>query len=341
MPLEDYKNIITDTKDYIFQVALGGRGDPDMHENFEEILRYTRENNVVPNFTTSGLGMTPEKAQICKKYCSAVAISMYSRLNTRPELALRRVHSENSKKVYKDVEDIQKRIAQMHSPGIRPNVDAVDFEGNRVSDGFHRALVFADFEDVISNVIDNITVICDRRIEIAKANLKEGKETSVELEEAKAFKELLVGKNGLYRQINATDAQAYSCASSYRKKAFMFGKWSRSAEAVYHKLKKGEYVSMSDIHTAFQPLKPFVYSQIAKSSGVKDAPMSKLKVGIQNKNSEYLLIMAEALIQNEDTGKPNLLRAINEFMEETADRFPTRGIDTIVKTVENATVFDA
>lgn len=106
MPLEDYKNIITDTKDYIFQVALGGRGDPDMHENFEEILRYTRENNVVPNFTTSGLGMTPEKAQICKKYCGAVAISMYSRLNTRPELALRRVHSENNKKVYKNVEDI-------------------------------------------------------------------------------------------------------------------------------------------------------------------------------------------------------------------------------------------
>lgn len=231
--------------------------------------------------------------------------------------------------LYKDVEDIQKRIAQMHSPGIRPNVDAVDFEGNKVSDGYHRAMTFADFEDVISNVIDNITVICDRRIENAKAKLKKGEETSVEVEEAKAFKELLVGENGLYRQINATDAQAYSCATSYRKKAFMFGKWSKSAEAVYHKLKKGEYVSMSDIQTAFQPLKPFVYSQIAKSSGVKDAPMPKLRVGIQNKNSEYLLIMAEALIQNENTGKPNLLRAINEFMEETADRFPTRGIDTI------------
>ena len=231
--------------------------------------------------------------------------------------------------LYKDVEDIQKRIAQMHSPGIRPNVDAVDFEGNNVSDGYHRALTFADFEDVISNVIDNITVICDRRIEKAKAKLKEGEKTSVELEEAKAFKELLVGKDGLYRQINATDAQAYSCATSYRKKAFMFGKWSRSAEAVYHKLKKGEYISMSDIQTAFQPLKPFVYSQISKSTGVENAPMSKLKVGIQNKNSEYLLVMAEALIQNEDTGKPNLLRAINEFMEETADRFPTKGIDTI------------
>lgn len=230
---------------------------------------------------------------------------------------------------YKDTEEIQKRIAQMHSPGIRAHVEAVDFEGNRVSDGYHRALTISDFEDVVSNVIENITIICDRKIAAAKAKLKEGETTSVELEEAKSFKELLVGKDGLYRQINVTDAQAYSCATSYRKKAFCFGKWSKSAEAVYKRLINNEYVTLSDIKTAFQPLKPFVYSQISKSSGVENAPLSKLKVGIQNKNSEYLLIMAEALIQNENTGKPNLLRAINEFMEESAKRFPTKGIDTI------------
>ena len=234
--------------------------------------------------------------------------------------------------LYKDTEDIQKRIAQMHSPGIRPNIEAVDFDGNPVSDGNHRALTFKDpkdFEYVISNVIDNITIICDRRIAIAEANLKDGKGTAVEVEEAKAFKELLVGEDGLYRQIEVADAQAYSCATSYRKKAFMFGKWSKSAEAVYNKLINNEYVTLSDIKTAFQPLKPFVYSQIPKSSGVADAPMQTLKTGIQNKNSEYLLVMAEAMLQNEDTGKPNLLRAISEFMEESAKRFPTRGIDTV------------
>ena len=234
--------------------------------------------------------------------------------------------------LYKDTEDIQKRIAQMHSPGIRPNIEAVDFDGNPVSDGNHRALTFKDpkdFEYVISNVIENITIICDRRIAIAEANLKDGKGTTVEVEEAKAFKELLVGKDGLYRQIEVADAQAYSCATSYRKKAFMFGKWSKSAEAVYKKLINNEYVTLSDIKTAFQPLKPFVYSQISKSSGVTGAPMQTLKVGIQNKNSEYLLVMAEAMLQNEDTGKPNLLRAISEFMEESAKRFPTRGIDTV------------
>ena len=59
------------------QLALGGRGDPDQHEHFEELLRISRENNLVPNFTTSGYGMTPELAAICKRYCGAVAVSWY------------------------------------------------------------------------------------------------------------------------------------------------------------------------------------------------------------------------------------------------------------------------
>lgn len=80
MFIGDYKSIIDECRGNTYQVALGGCGDPDMHEDFEEILRYTVENNIVPNFTTSGFGMTAEKAKICKKYCGAVAVSMYSRL---------------------------------------------------------------------------------------------------------------------------------------------------------------------------------------------------------------------------------------------------------------------
>lgn len=78
--LEDYKIIIDECENKVFEVALGGRGDPDCHENFEEVLAYTREKEIVPNFTTSGFNMTKEKADICKKYCGAVAVSMYSRL---------------------------------------------------------------------------------------------------------------------------------------------------------------------------------------------------------------------------------------------------------------------
>ena len=54
---------------------MGGAGDVDTHENFEDIMRITREYNIVPNFTTSGIAMTKEKAEICKKYAGAVAVS--------------------------------------------------------------------------------------------------------------------------------------------------------------------------------------------------------------------------------------------------------------------------
>lgn len=80
MSLANYTRILMEGGKYLHQIALGGAGDPDMHENFEEILAITRLFGVAPNFTTSGLGMTKEKAQICKKYCGAVAVSMYSRL---------------------------------------------------------------------------------------------------------------------------------------------------------------------------------------------------------------------------------------------------------------------
>lgn len=75
MSVEDFESILKQGQGKLFQVALGGAGDVDTHENFEEILKLCRQYNIVPNFTTSGILMTKEKAEICKKYCGAVAVS--------------------------------------------------------------------------------------------------------------------------------------------------------------------------------------------------------------------------------------------------------------------------
>ena len=77
MSLENVKRIVDESKGKVFSFAYGGRGDVDQHEHFEEIMKYTRENGIIPNFTSSGLGFTPEIVNICKKYCGAVAISYY------------------------------------------------------------------------------------------------------------------------------------------------------------------------------------------------------------------------------------------------------------------------
>lgn len=77
MEIEDFRKIAEESNGRTNQFALGGRGDPDQHEHFEEILKICRENNLVPNFTTSGYKMTPQIASLCKKYCGAVAVSWY------------------------------------------------------------------------------------------------------------------------------------------------------------------------------------------------------------------------------------------------------------------------
>lgn len=77
MSIEDFKKIAKQCKGKTFQFALGGCGDPDQHEHFEEILKVCKENGIVPNFTTSGFGMTKALAKLCKQYCGAVAVSWY------------------------------------------------------------------------------------------------------------------------------------------------------------------------------------------------------------------------------------------------------------------------
>lgn len=220
---------------------------------------------------------------------------------------------------YKDTEDLQKRLAQLHAPGVRGNINAIDYNGNRVSDGKYRTFILKDFDSFKSNIIANIAEVFDRKIAAAPDNQK-----AVMI----ALKESLVGKDGKYTKINVTDAQGYSSPSSYRKKAYIFGKWSRHAENIYQKMLKGEY-TYTDLETAFQPLKPFVYSKLTKDMGVANAPIHSMQVPFQAKNAEYLLIMADAILKGEKLSRPNLLRAVYRVMEDSERLMPTKGIDTV------------
>lgn len=242
---------------------------------------------------------------------------------------------------YKDMEDLQKRIAQIHAPGVRGNAKAVDYEGNEVSDGLERTMYLTDFNKVKSNIIDNVKIVFDRKLEELKNQpLENFSNTKLKTDEdiqraTEAKKHRIMIQEELYNSIlkqfediNVADAQGYSSPTSYRKKMFIFGKWSREAENIYQKLLTGDY-NYHDLQVAFQPLKPFVYSQIEKPTYLEKGPLKSLKMPVQNKNSEYLLIMADAILQGENTGQPNLLRAIYEVMEESAKASPKKGIDTI------------
>lgn len=77
MTFENFKKIIDQAKGHVFQVALGGRGDPDMHPDIVKILHYCDHHGITPNFTTSGFGLKDELLPIIKQYCGAVAVSWY------------------------------------------------------------------------------------------------------------------------------------------------------------------------------------------------------------------------------------------------------------------------
>jgi len=77
MSVEDFESIAKQCRHITNQLALGGRGDPNQHKDFERLLQICRENDLVPNYTTSGFGMTDKQVQLTKQYCGAVAVSWY------------------------------------------------------------------------------------------------------------------------------------------------------------------------------------------------------------------------------------------------------------------------
>lgn len=210
---------------------------------------------------------------------------------------------------YKSDDDFQKRFAQVHSPGTRGNADATDYNGNPVTDGYLRATVLEDGiisgEGLKNNIIENLTVILDRQIEQADESTKGI---------ARDIKDTVLAE---MEGIDVTDGQAFSGLTATRKKGFIFGSWTRDAEALYNKLRSGKY-DIADLKTAFNVEKPFVYSQLSQSVHSEGTPIQTLKVPTQIKDSEYLLVMAGAMLENAETGKPNLLKVLYDVMEESA-----------------------
>ena len=127
MSVEDFKWIAEQCKGRCNQLAFGGRGDPDQHEYFEELLNISRMNNLVPNFTTSGYGLTIEKAGLCANYCGAVAVSWY-----RSEYTIN-------------------AIKMLLQAGVRTNIHFV-IGNNTINEAIYR-LKNNDFPDGINAVI--------------------------------------------------------------------------------------------------------------------------------------------------------------------------------------------
>lgn len=204
---------------------------------------------------------------------------------------------------YENTEDFQKRFAQIHSPALRFNVSATDSKGVRYTqDGIERTMYIAD-EFISSDILNVVEKMFDDKVKSAKNAAQKKGYIALRDSVVKGFK-----------NINVTDAQAYTTLKGYRKKMGQAGKWTPAMEAALERINNGN-MNLSDLDIICQPMKPFVYTQIAKQSYSK--VMELLKVPVQNKNSEYVLIMAGAIAASASQGgKVNKLKAISDFMDE-------------------------
>jgi len=78
MSLNVYKKLITNIKTFLTQVALGIT-DCYANPDFFKILKWTREQGIIPNYTTHGLDVDDYVVEQTKQYCGAVAISIVNK----------------------------------------------------------------------------------------------------------------------------------------------------------------------------------------------------------------------------------------------------------------------
>ena len=91
----------------------------------------------------------------------------------------------------------------------------------------------------------------------------------------------------------------------------MAGQWNDQLEQAYNHFQDGTW-DIADFSALFQTIKPYLYTQVIKDSGVDG---EKIRVPMQNKNSEFLLLAIYSSMAGE-LGKSGRLKAINKFMED-------------------------
>lgn len=194
---------------------------------------------------------------------------------------------------YANVEDFQKRYKEVHAPALRMNTKAT-YKGERIGREFEKTILIKD-EEIISSALEDIKAVLDEKV-------KKG-------EMSKLDRDNIVNK---FKKVNIADAQAYRSLSSYRAMLGMSGQWTDAMEQAYDNFKSDTW-DISDFNIIWQTKKPFLYTQVGKNSGIQEH--TDIKVPIQHKNSEFLLLAMHELVAG-NLGKSSKLKAINKFMED-------------------------
>lgn len=219
--------------------------------------------------------------------------------------------------MYKNAEEFNKRIAEVHASTFKPHKGAT-FEGNRVSDGYYRAVIIKDPINVKSDVIEAI----DKALESKQLY---GQKEDEDLK--KSIISILQDLKKAFSNIDWTDGQGLTCPSAYRKRMILFGKWTKEDEEAYKALTSDvENIDLNAIKVLWQPLKSFVYSLIPVNGYNQAMPV--IPKGLQIKYSEYCIVLAGAMLKK--LGVKSQLGVLYDIMEDSYKEHSLSGLDAVV-----------
>lgn len=192
---------------------------------------------------------------------------------------------------FKDMTDFYKRNKQNHAPSLRLDTSAVNpFTGEKVGRKVERAIYLKD-EYIPSIGVEDIRKILTER-GVSKVEI-----------------DFICSQ---FKNVNVTDAQSYRSLDSYRAVKCMIGDWTQQMETAYNNILNDRWTA-NDMMTVFNTLKPYVYTQNSVDSGV--AGGGKIKVPVQHKNSEFLLLATYNLVSGA-LGRAKKLKILDQFMRD-------------------------
>ena len=225
---------------------------------------------------------------------------------------------------YKGLSDFQKRYKEVYSMTRRLYENATYPDGSLVGTTEQSALQ-RDENGVYEWVI----------------TLKDIKVPATIIEEASAAVRRRIGPDltkveadyiiSQMESVNAADAQAFRSLDSYRDVLTMSGDWSTEMETAYQHLNSpnAQDWTVEDFNVLWLTIKPFLFGMKSVDSQVTlsdKTPYGNLRVPIQFKNSEALLLSLYSKIAEKETESP-LLVALGKVMR--GDLTPGRKISSI------------
>lgn len=202
---------------------------------------------------------------------------------------------------FKNYDDFVKRCKEAYACGERLFGLETDEEGNVKTDSKGNAVkltetcLYLEDANMISNTFDSI-----KKLLLSK----EDKDV------APMEKAMLRGAINMFKDICSTDGQSLRSIHSFRKifKA-MGGKWTNEMERAYNNLRNGNVI-VTDVIALLTAIKPFYVGYESKKINGRNE-----KIGVQYKNSEYLISSIYSILNTALNKSPELV-ALNQFMED-------------------------